>query len=99
MEEDHPLVKSFTNKIKDPGISGESFRITLTTSLNHGKENWKLWKMLLFIYDEDNAPGHPNDGRHHENVVIVTAGLVTDDIDTGKSVKAIDCSRRASDLG
>jgi hypothetical protein len=46
MEEDHPLVKSFTRKIKDLGISGESFRIVPENILSHGKENWKPWKTL-----------------------------------------------------
>jgi hypothetical protein len=85
MEEDHPLVKSFTRKIKDLGISGESFRIPLRTFLSHGKEKLETLEDVIVIYDEDNAPDIETmeDGR--KRIVIVTAGLVTDDIDTGKN--------------
>jgi hypothetical protein len=40
---------------------------------------------VIVIYDEDNAPDIETmeDGR--KRIVIVTAGLVTDDIDTGKN--------------
>ncbi|EPU0462766.1 TPA: hypothetical protein ACIYM8_002394 [Escherichia coli] len=40
---------------------------------------------VIIIYDEDNAPEVENmeDGR--KRIVIVTAGLVTDDIDIGKN--------------
>ena len=95
---DHPLVKSFTRKIKDTGISGESFRITPENIPKPRKRKLVTLEDVIVIYDEDNAPDIQTmeDGR--KRIVIVTAGLVTDDIDTGKIGKAIDCSRRTSDL-
>jgi rRNA processing protein Gar1 len=85
MEEDHPLVKSFTRKIKDLGISGESFRITPENIPKPRKRKLETLEDVIVIYDEDNAPDIQTmeDGR--KRIVIVTAGLVTDDIDTGKN--------------
>ena len=85
MEEDHPLVKSFTRKIKDLGISGESFRITPENIPKPRKRKLVTLEDVIVIYDEDNAPDIQTmeDGR--KRIVIVTAGLVTDDIDTGKN--------------
>lgn len=85
MEEDHPLVKSFTRKIKDLGISGESFRIVPENIPKPRKRKLETLEDVIVIYDEDNAPDIETmeDGR--KRIVIVTAGLVTDDIDTGKN--------------
>ncbi|ENU4534198.1 nucleoid-associated protein [Escherichia coli] len=85
LEEEHPLVKYFFRKIKDLGISGESFRIIPDNIQKSRKRKLETLEDVIIIYDEDNAPEVENmeDGR--KRIVIVTAGLVTDDIDIGKN--------------
>lgn len=90
MEEDHPLVKSFTRKIKDQGISGESFRAAPGNITRPWKRKLETLEDVTVIYDEDNAPNIETMEGGRKCIVIVTAGLVTDDIDTGKISMAID---------
>ncbi|HGY2976259.1 TPA: hypothetical protein ACNVTV_005773, partial [Citrobacter freundii] len=63
----------------------ESFRITPENIPKPRKRKLVTLEDVIVIYDEDNAPDIQTmeDGR--KRIVIVTAGLVTDDIDTGKN--------------
>ncbi|CAD5358384.1 protein of unknown function [Enterobacter cancerogenus] len=85
MEEDHPLVKSFTRKIKDMGISGESFQIVPENIIKPRKRKLETLEDVIIIFDEDNAPDIETMEGGRKRIVIVTAGLLTDDIDTGKN--------------
>lgn len=84
-EETSPIRKSFAKKTKDLGISGESFRINPEYVQKPKRRKIETAENVVIMYDEDNRPSikKRDDGR--QEITVITAGIVTDDIDTGKN--------------
>ncbi|MHA1057139.1 nucleoid-associated protein [Enterobacter mori] len=85
LEEDHPVVKSFARKVRDLGIAGESFRIQPQEIQKPRKRKLETLEDVIIIYDEENTPVIEDTADGRKRIVIITAGLVTDDVDTGKN--------------
>lgn len=84
-DETSPIRKSFIKKAKDLGISGESFTIKPQYLEQPKRRKIVTAENVVIMYDDKNRPDIKirNDGR--QEITILTAGIITDDIDTEKN--------------
>ncbi|MGY2800349.1 hypothetical protein ACVWV0_004625 [Ewingella americana] len=85
LEETSPVLKSFSKKIRDLGIHGESFEITPDKVQKPRRRRLETAENVVIMYDDANKPDvrKLEDGR--TEIKVVTARITVDDIDASKN--------------
>lgn len=85
LDEWSPIIKSFSTFTKDYGIDGESFTIIANNIQKPLRRKIETAENVVISYNEDDRPEIVNldDGR--KQIIVTTARIVTDDIDTTKN--------------
>nr|WP_294351557.1 nucleoid-associated protein [Providencia sp.] len=80
-----PVLKSFSKKIRDLGIHGESFEITPERIQKPRRRRLETAEHVVIMYDDTNIPEvrQLEDGR--TEIKVVTARIIIDDIDNSKN--------------
>lgn len=88
LEESSPVLKSFTKRIRDLGIAGESFEITPEKIQKPRRRRLETAENVVIMYDDANRPEMKqlDDGR--TEIKVVTARITIDDIDANKNPRS-----------
>lgn len=84
-DESSPIRKEFLRKAKNLGISGESFTINPDYVEKPKRRKIETAENVVIMYNEENRPEiiTREDGR--QEITVITARIITDDIDTSKN--------------
>ncbi|WP_413731473.1 nucleoid-associated protein [Sodalis sp. RH20] len=85
LEDDSPIIRSFKRESRNQGILGESFTIKPEYIKKPKRRRIETTENVVILFDDDNTPEINNleDGR--QEIKIVTARIIRDDIDTRKN--------------
>lgn len=85
LEEKSPILTTFQTQTKNIGIEGESFTIKAVNIQKPARRKIETAESVVISYNEDDRPQikQLNDGR--TQIIVTTARIVIDDIDTSKN--------------
>ncbi|HCL7710595.1 TPA: nucleoid-associated protein, partial [Escherichia coli] len=85
LDEKSPILNTFKTQTKNAGIEGESFTIKADGIHKPPRRKIETAESVVISYNEDDRPEIRNldDGR--KQIIVTTARIITDDIDTSKN--------------
>ncbi|MDT3251692.1 nucleoid-associated protein [Serratia sp. root2] len=87
-DESSPIRKTFIRETKNLGISGESFKINPDYIEKPKRRKIETAENVVIVYDEENRPDIKTREDGRKEITVITAGIVTDDIDTSKNQRS-----------
>lgn len=84
---DAPLRRTLARKLKDHGVSEETFDVNPQRVQKPRQRRMETAEGTQILYDEANRPEVRNRADGRKEILILTAGVTRDDVDTEKSTR------------